>query len=754
MSAAEAQQGVAGAQQAMAPARRRREKLDPVEQQPDPVGEHAGSPLPRPPPPPAAARPPAARRPPRARRPRAAASSAPPPSSAFRRRQGWRDRHGVGERPGRRRKAARGARSRVPALAAGGQLLAASHPRPVGMGDHRQGQHRGRTGRCQRGAFDRAGVEPPAVAVALFCPPFTLRRPAPTVGADGSDGTGRQYLRTPKGGPTPGFHPGGRPKLASHCFTAASLRRDRHMPAISALPPAPALSRRDRRSPACSACSPRRGRRRRRACSTPVISAAPAANSASATNTVSMTHDTAGNIILAGPPPRPTSRHARRLADGQCRRQRRLRAQAFAGRHPVLAFTYLGGALDDVVTDVAVDGSGRIVVTGATKSSNFPTVAALPGEPQRRAGHLRHPHRERRLEHPLFDLPRRLARRKRARQPGGDRPGRRHRDRHPPPAPAISRSPPASCSRPSPAARSTPRSPKSPRTAPRWSFRPTSAARPTTCSTRIAVDASATSSSCCAPTPPASSRRRRGPENLRRPAPTLTWSSSTTAGATASTPPTSAASSLENDYAGSLAYFPKDGSMVIFGRTFSAELSHHRQRRPDRARSADDLFLTKLRAQRRASNFRPTSAPRAAIPWPSAGSDRRQRAPADRPARPSPARSAASSAVSQAPTCRAASGSTPWATSSFPASASTACPSCENPCPRPSWARTDVIARFSVSGRAAIRHHLRRPPVRPQPAGRSGGAGKRRCFPRRRHLLGRLAVGGYAAARRQLRRRR
>ena len=54
-------------------------------------------------------------------------------------------------------------------------------------------------------------------------------------------------------------------------------------------------------------------------------------------------------------------------------------AQLNASGSALVYSTYLGGAGFDMVSAVAVDGSGQAVVAGQTLSTNFPTVAALQG---------------------------------------------------------------------------------------------------------------------------------------------------------------------------------------------------------------------------------------------------------------------------------------------------------------------------------------------------------------------------------------
>src|SRR6202021_1547206 len=51
----------------------------------------------------------------------------------------------------------------------------------------------------------------------------------------------------------------------------------------------------------------------------------------------------------------------------------------FAPDGTMLWATYLGGILDDWATGVAVDGAGNVLVTGYTRSANFPLVNPIQG---------------------------------------------------------------------------------------------------------------------------------------------------------------------------------------------------------------------------------------------------------------------------------------------------------------------------------------------------------------------------------------
>ena len=61
------------------------------------------------------------------------------------------------------------------------------------------------------------------------------------------------------------------------------------------------------------------------------------------------------------------------------------RNSALSGTPSLVYFTYLGGALADSASAIAVDSSGDAYVTGSTASTDFPIVTVAPSSSLRTA---------------------------------------------------------------------------------------------------------------------------------------------------------------------------------------------------------------------------------------------------------------------------------------------------------------------------------------------------------------------------------
>ena len=110
----------------------------------------------------------------------------------------------------------------------------------------------------------------------------------------------------------------------------------------------------------------------------PAISYAAYLNGGESDWATSVAHDAKGNIYLAGNTwsvDFPATADAEQTTNAGNQDIWVMKLNPAAGGEAIVYCTYLGGSVDDQVTDMAVDANGVIYITGVTLSGNYPTTA-------------------------------------------------------------------------------------------------------------------------------------------------------------------------------------------------------------------------------------------------------------------------------------------------------------------------------------------------------------------------------------------